>query len=258
MSSLKNCDIGPRIMNKLNNIGIITIEDLARTRVHHLINAGIGKYTANKIVRTAREICMEIHGFYKKYGFKHPIAKEFVLQGVDFHDSLILEKIQENIKKCKGDLKWLRELHDFSYEINKYEEDYDHSKLDDKIIKHIKIAYVYDGYGIYYKINENGKVILLWFGYNGPISELERIPDDLMELSHLKYLCLICDVQGFETLPNTIKSNDMFDVKINPIYEKGDEEDNITGYEITIIRKGILDEYDNVMDFLSEEAFKRD
>ncbi len=110
-------------------------------------------------------------------------------------------------------------------------------------------------YGIFYKINENGKVILLWFGDEGPIPELGRIPDDLMELSHLKYLRLICDVQGFETLPNTIKSNDMFEVKINPIYE-GDEA-NITGSEITIIRKGILDEYDHIMDFLIEEAFKR-
>ena len=131
MSSLKNCDIGPRIMNKLNNIGIITIEDLTRTRVRHLIKGGIGKNTANKIVRTAREICMDIHGFYKKYGLNHHIAKKYILQGVDFHDSLILEKIQENIKKHKGDLKWLRELHDFSYFINVYEEDHDHSRFFD-------------------------------------------------------------------------------------------------------------------------------
>ncbi|MEE9378285.1 MAG: hypothetical protein V3V33_09650 [Candidatus Lokiarchaeia archaeon] len=252
MSNLKNCYIGPRIMNKLNNIGIITIEDLARTRVHHLINAGVGKYTANKIVRTAREICMDIHGFYKKYGFKHHIAKKYILQGVDFHDSLILEKIQENIKKHKGDLKWLRELHDFSYEVDIYEEDHDHSRFYDKIIKE---DYLDRLYGIFYKIDENGKVILLWFGNGCPISELGRIPDDLVELSHLKYLCLICDVQGFESLPTTIKSNNIFDVKTNPIYE-GDES-NVTGYEITIIRKGTLDGYDSAMYFLIEEAFKR-
>ena len=41
----------------------------------------------------------------------------------------------------------------------------------------------------------------------------------------------------------------------NPIYE-GDES-KITGYKITIIRKGILDGYFNVTDFLIEEAFKK-
>ena len=250
MSNLKNYGIGPRVKNKLNSIGIMKIEDLACTRVRHLINAGIGKSTANKIVRTAREAYMDMHGFYEKFGLNHHIAKKYVLQGVDFHDSIILEKIQENIKMFRGISKWNRELHDFNQFVNQYEDE-DHS--DDV---GIKMEYLDHTYGILYKIDENGMVVLIWLGYKDmEASVLGMIPDDLMELSHLKYLCLICDVQGFETLPNTIKSNDMFEVKTNPMYEGGDES-NITGYKITIIRKGILDGY-STMDFLIEEAFKR-
>ncbi len=252
MSNLKNYDIGPRVKNKLNNIGIMKIEDLARTRVRHLTIAGIGKSTANKIVRSAREVYMDMHGFYEKYGLNHPIAKKYVLQGVDFHDSIILEKIQENIKWGRRDIKWVRELHDFNQFVDQYEDEDEHYR-DDKIKKSIKIEYFNRLYGIFYKIDENGNVILLWFGRGNWIAELGRIPEDLMELSHLKYLCLICDDRGFETLPNTIKSNDMFEVKTNPM--EVDESD--IDYEITIIRKGILDGYDNTMDFLIEEAFKR-
>ncbi len=251
MSNLKNYGIGPRVKNKLNNIGIIKIEDLARTRVCHLINAGIGKSTANKIVRTAREANLGMHGFYKRYGLNHPIAKKYVLQGVDFHDSIILEKIQENIKRERGVSKWFRELHDFNQFVDNYE-DYNHNN--DKI----KMEYL-DMYGILYKIDKNGKVVLIWLGYKGlEENVLGRIPYNLMELSHLKYLCLICDVQGFETLPKTIKSNENFEVKTNPIYEGSEgNESSIKGYKITIIRKRILDGYNSEMDFLIEEAFKR-
>ena len=249
MSNLKNYGIGPRVKKKLNNIGIMKIEDLARNRVRHLINAGIGESTANKIVKTAREAYMDMHGFYEKYGLNHPIAKKYVLQGVDFHDSIILEKIQENIKNYRGISKWRRELHNFNFFVDQYEDEY---YRDDKIREAIKMEYIDPTPGICYKIDENGKVVLLWSGYYGA-PDLVRIPDDLMELSHLKYLSLICDFQGFETLPNTIKSNDIFEVKTNPM--EVDESDIY--YEITIIRKGILDGYDNVMDFLIEEAFKR-
>ena len=76
-----------------------------------------------------------------------------------------------------------------------------------------------------------------------------------MEFSHLKYLCLICDVQGFETLPNTIKSNDVFEVKTDPIYEE--DKSNITGYKITLFSRGILDGHQSAWYFLIEEAFKR-
>ena len=246
MSDLENYGIGPRVKKKLNSIGIMKIDDLARTRVRNLINAGIGKSTANKIAKTAREAYMDMHGFYEKFGLNHPIAKKYVLQGVDFHDSIILEKIQENIKR--GD-KWMRELHDFNYFVNEYEDEDDH--YDDKMKKDIKIAILSELYGIFYKIDENGKVILLWIIEGIYRPDLGRIPDDLMELSHLEYLCLLCDVQGFETLPNTIKSNDMFEVKTNPCYDVDGS------YKITIIRKGILVGYSNVTDFLVEEAFKR-
>ncbi len=255
MSNLKNYGIGPRVKIKLNDIGIMKIEDLARTRVRHLINAGIGEYTANKIVRTAREAYMDMYGFYERYGLNHPIAKKYVLQGVDFHDSMILEKIQENIKLYRGISKWMRELHDFNFFVDQFESD-EHNN-DDKIIKAIKMEYIDPRLGICYKIDENGKIVLLWSA-NYDDSDLVRIPDDLMELSQLKYFSLICDVQGFETLLNTIKSNEIFEVKINPIYERYEgDKSNITGYKIIIIRKGILDGYDNVMDFLIEEAFKR-
>ena len=143
-------------------------------------------------------------------------------------------------------------MHDFNQFVNQYEDDH---YRDDKIKEGMKMEYLYT-YGILYKIDENGKVVLIWLGYKGmEANVLGRIPDDLMELSHLKYLFLICDVQGFETLPKTIKSNDIFEVKTNPMYE-GDES-KITGYKITIIRKGILDGYDSAMYFLIEEAFKR-
>ncbi len=251
MSNLKNYGIGPRVKKKLNNIGIMKIEDLARNRVRHLINAGIGESTANKIVKTAREAYMDMHGFYENYGLNHAIAKKYVFKGVDFHDSIILEKIQENIKRERSYSKRFRELHDFNQFVDDYE-NYHH--YDDRI----KMEYLYT-YGILYKIDENGKVVLIWLGYNGmEANVLRRIPDDLMELSHLKYLCLISDVQGFETLPNTIKSNDTFEVKINPMYERYEgDESNLTGYKITINRKGILDGYDSAMYFLIEEAFKR-
>ena len=255
MSNLKNYGIGPRVEKKLNSIGIIKIEDLARNRVRHLINAGIGKSTANKIVKTAREAYMDMHGFYERYGLTHTIAKKYVLQGVDFHDSIILEKIQENIKVYRGISKWMRELHDFNFFVDQFESDVHNN--DDKINEYIKMEYIDPRIGICYKIDENGKIVLLWSS-SYDISDLIRIPDDIMELSQLKYFCLICDIQGIETLPNTIKSNDIFEVEINPIYERYEgDKSNITGYKIIIVRKGILDGYDSTMYFLIEEAFKR-
>ncbi len=248
MRNLKNYGIGPRVKKKLNDIGIMKIEDLARTRVRHLINAGIGKTTTNKIVRTAREANMDMHGFYEKYGLNHPIAKKFVLQGVDFHDSLILEKLQKNIKWDRNTSEWIRKLHNFNFIVNQYEED---SKYYNKM-EYLDIP------GIFYKIDEKGKVVLIWSEpkyFNIP--EIVEIPDDLMELSHLKYFCLICDVQGFKTLPNTIKSNDIFEVKTDPMYERPYEIDdpNLMSYKITIIKKGIPRIF-SVRDFLIKEAFK--
>ena len=204
---------------------------------------------------------------------------------VDPHDALILGKLEKN-------LQWEGLLFNYDERLWYLEELYGSKEVDDE--KNQKLEFG-GNYGVLYKTDKEGKVILVWYALSmhggTPFAILRKIPAELLELSHLKYLYLFCDVNAIETLPSTIKSNDLFEVIIQPlgsestnlaptrtiayhrcqlydIYEGrlyNSNEDKKTGYEIIIVRKDLIneinsqppDDYYGPVTFLKNEAFKR-
>ncbi|KKM93167.1 hypothetical protein LCGC14_1211150 [marine sediment metagenome] len=197
---------------------------------------------------------------------------------VDPHDAMILDKLGKNLQR--EDL-----LLNYD-EILWYWECWDSIDVDDEQHQKEDFASIFS---VVYKIDKEGKVILVWYSLSmhggSPLNILRKIPAELLELSHLKYLYLFCDDNAIETLPSTIKSNDLFEVIIQPI---GPESTNLvpnltpnrwmaydrcqkyniyegTGYELIIVRKDLineinsqpLDDYWGTMTFLKNEAYKR-
>ncbi|HEC40531.1 hypothetical protein LCGC14_0858050 [marine sediment metagenome] len=191
---------------------------------------------------------------------------------VDPHDMMILGKLEKNTHI---------ELLNYDEHLW-YLEQWSLQDVDDE--KNQELEFV-DPFGVLYKTDKEGKVILVWYALSAhggtPIAILRKVPDELLELSHLKYLYLFCDVNAIETLPSTIKSNDIFEVIIQPI---GPESTNLapnrseayhrcqryninegTGYEIIIVRKDLIseinsqppDDYYGPAIFLKNEMFKR-
>ena len=196
---------------------------------------------------------------------------------VDPHDAMILSKLEKNVHL---------ELLNYDEHLWYLEELYGSKDVDDE--QHQKEDFASIS-GVVYKIDKEGKVILVWYSLSmhggSPLNILRKIPAELLELSHLKYLYLFCDDNAIEILASTIKSNDLFEVIIQPI---GPESTNLvpnltpnrwmaydrcqkyniyegTGYELIIVRKDLINEinsqplndYWGTMTFLKNEAYKR-
>lgn len=174
---------------------------------------------------------------------------------VDLDDDLILSKLEANTDG-------LRRFFNF----DKYFYEYGYVNHGEGLLSYMT--------GIGYKIDTEGKVVIIMYFVRpeGPISILRRIPDDLLELSHLKFLYLFCDINAIETIPSSIKSNDIFEVKILSIEPPSNLDPNslnphtfypdwnlrcniydiyrhyrdgyITGYELIVIRKNIVKDFD--------------
>lgn len=126
--------------------------------------------------------------------------------------------------------------------------------------------------GAFYKINAEGRITLIWCN---PWSEpgclfLWKIPDNLLELSKLKYLWFICVIKK-ELIPSTIRSNDLFEVQIRPITKESSlfelyimygghtKHINIEDFfELEIMRKDLLNQIKNDERWFFEEAFKKE
>lgn len=193
---------------------------------------------------------------------------------VDPHDMMILDKLE------------LNDLLFYYDEFLWYQEQWYSNDVDNEKDQELEFG---SNFGVLYKTDKEGKVILVWYSLSmhggTPIAILTKVSDELLELSHLKYLYLFCDVNAIETLPSTIKSNDIFEVIIQPI---GPESTNLvpnlvpfrsevyhrcqryninegTGYEIIIVRKDLINEINNQppddyygpATFLKNEMFNR-
>jgi hypothetical protein len=151
-----------------------------------------------------------------------------------------------------------------------------------------KLQWWDDYYGPhYYKINRNGKVTLLWSGnmMEGGFPYLKKIPHNILDLSDLMYLDLMCEVKK-EAIPKAFYTTDKFEVELiyadewranawsmknwrenKPIiqcnhtafeiadeYNGGIDLDNF--FELKIYRKELRDEIKKGRQFLFEGAFK--
>ncbi|MFW9987662.1 MAG: hypothetical protein ACFFC3_03320 [Candidatus Odinarchaeota archaeon] len=138
---------------------------------------------------------------------------------VDPHDLVIIK----NLKRCLSQ-GWIKGFDKFLYE---YEKDLKKEGVyeDDRESREILYG---DLYGVWYKVNEEGKVILIWYNiglHNRLFSVLDKIPENLLELSYLKYLYLFCNENAIETMPTTLKnfaqrldkSHEIFEIFIEPI-----------------------------------------
>ncbi len=264
MNILENCVIGVRTLDKLNNLGITTVKGLALTQAYQLINAGIGKTTANKILKNARKTQMDAHGF------NNTDAGRFILNGADLQDAVILNKIQKGLSSINRRYYSVRGFRNFDIHLDYFIDIYNSQEeigvgeyIDkkDKIYDN-RLRFWHSFGGIFYKLNR-GKVILLWYHpyyANASFPVLKKIPEDLLELSHLKYSCILCTHRAIERMPETIKSNDVFEVKIESV-ETGvtdaNQMINEVGAEVKIIRREMFNGYDNELNFLIKEAFIR-
>jgi len=262
MNILDDFSIGPRTLNKLDNLGITTIKELALTHAYQLVGAGIGKTTVRKLLKNVRKTYMDIQGF------NNLDAERFVLNGADLQDAIILSKIQKQLSKYNGDYYSVRALSNFDNHLDLYIGIYngqeeigigEYVDKEDKIYSN-RLDFWYSFAGIFYKLDK-GKVILLWYHpHYGSFPVLKRIPEDLLKLSHLKYTCILCTHRAIEHMPETIRSNEIFEVKIESIETGVTYDDKIlneVGAEVKIIRRELLNGYDNELDFLIEEAFIR-
>jgi len=264
MNVLENCGIGSRTLAKLNNLGITTVKGLAFTHAYQLVDAGIGKTTANKILKSARKAYMDIHKFTNPYG------KRFVMGGTNLQEATILGKIQKQLSYLNGSPYSVRSFYDFDTHLDHYIGVYnskDEIGIGEYTDKKDKIYWNRGEFwgsfgGIFYKLDK-GKVILLWYHpyyANAAFPILKKIPEDILELTHLKYSCILCTHKAIERMPKTIRSNDLFEVKIEPFDTSTPDYDqmiNEVGSKFKIIRRGTLDGFDSGFDFLLEEAFIR-
>ncbi len=262
MNILDDFSIGPRTLNKLDSLGITTIKELALTHAYQLVGAGIGKTTVKKLLKNARKTFMDIQGF------NNHDAERFVLNGADFQDAIILSKIQKQLSKYNGGYYSMRALSNFDTRLDFYIGVYNSQEeigigeyvdKKDKIYNN-RLDFWYSFAGIFYKLDK-GKVILLWYHpHYGSFPVLKKIPEDLLELSHLKYSCILCTHRAIERMPENIRSNNKFEVKIESV-ETGvtdfDQLINEVGAEVKIIRREMLNGYDNELDLLIKEAFIR-
>ncbi len=265
MKELENCGIGSRTIDKLNNLGVTTVKELALTHSYKLVDAGIGNTTVTKILKSARKTYMDIHGF------DNHDAERFVLKGVTLQDATILAKIQKQLSCLYGSYYSVRAFRSFDTHLDYYidentdKEDFgigEYTDKEDKIYKN-RVDFWYSFGCMFYKL-EKGRVILLWYHpyyiNAGPFPILKKIPKDLLELSHLKYSCILCTNRAIERMPETIRSNDIFEVRIEPSETSASylvQEIKEVGSELKIIRRGALDGYDNELEFLLDEAFIR-
>lgn len=173
---------------------------------------------------------------------------------IDPHDAVIISKLAANMEDMGPD----RELFDFDERINEAvkNNDYDLSKERDRD----EIIYYY-GIDAAYKLDKEGRVYFICFFITEsffPI--LKRIPPDLLELQHLKYLNLFCDVD-INKIPSSITNNKDYIVQTNKpdpnsFLGKTCNKFNISGYELKIIQKDILSEIDN--NFEQKMLFERE
>ena len=264
MSELANCGVGTRTLSKLYNLGITTVEELTVTPAYQLVDAGIGKTTVNKILKSARKAYMKIHEFDNPYG------KRFVIKGATIQQATILGKIQKHLTYLNGSPYTVRAFYNFDTHLDFYIDVYNSKEeigIGEYTDKKDKIYWNRGEFwgsfgGMFYKLDK-GRVVLLWYHpyyVNAAFPILKKIPEDLLELSYLKYCCILCTHRAIERMPETIRSNDIFEVNIEPFETNTPDYDqmiNELGSEVKIIRKGALGGYDNGLDFLLEEAFIR-
>jgi len=177
---------------------------------------------------------------------------------IDYFDKTILMDLKKNFEPrfCKpfgiDEYLWDEEDHTSNWEdpVDITDEGYQEDMI-------IEIT------GVCYKLDKEGKVILLWYSVglhdqNFPI--IVKIPENLLELSHLKYVYLLCDVNAIENLPENIKNNDKFEVIVEPLGPKStnlapnksfayhicgkyrDDIDVDRCFELIIVRKDLIKE----------------
>jgi len=196
---------------------------------------------------------------------------------IDPFDEMILIDLKKNFDVQSLDTLWNIDEYLWNEE-HLYETD-----LNDDICQEEIIMFLYGGC---YKIDKEGKVVLIWYalGADNPwFPILKKIPENLLELSHLKYVYLLCDVDAIEKLPKNIKNNDKFEVIVEPLGSKSsplapnksfayhicqqrNEIDEDQCFELIIVRKDLIKEitsqkpshpYGYISAFLKNEMFKR-
>jgi hypothetical protein len=190
---------------------------------------------------------------------------KFINYGIDPHDAAILSEIMENLKEINGSE---GKLISYDQRVKLFEK-YNRNTLKDfgNPLDPIEDFWAWES-GAFYQVNEKGTVTLIWAIHSNepPCPFLMKIPVNLLELSYLKYLWLLCLVKK-ESIPSTLRSNGVFEVNINSITKDSslfklyirNEEFNIDEFfELKIVRKELAEEIEKDNLWLFREAFRKE
>ena len=150
---------------------------------------------------------------YQKYKYP-PRIQKIIHKGVNPHDAEILSEIQDNL--VWPDIGKSRvPISDFSVDLKEFDKIERKRQLEDGVPYMDQEEWWYEVmHGTYYMKNKNGNVELVWYGVTeGGFPYLKNIPSNLLDLPDLKFLWMFCEVKK-ELIPDTLKSNDKFEVQM--------------------------------------------